>query len=673
MDASDDEPLPAKARRLGQLARAGLPVPPGLVVAPDPAALDDPATLAAVRSRLEHGPVVVRSALDGEDELEGSAAGLGRSYLGCRDVISVQQALAELATLREDPWLAAYRHGSGRAGDRAIIQQEIPRRALLVLAVPPDGAAELELHTVGGEALAEGRDPEFAGPLAAWDDPARDAVRAVVERAIQALGPSPHGHDLEIIVAPDDRPWLVQARPLAAPLHPGWPAFHAALAAEGSLHELHGVLTLDAEHNPTPLSPAHAWLMGWLRSQRPKAGDPTVLAGWLYVRTLPRDLAKASGAVGDDHGSPPRQGHAAASAPGRPAVPTAVQALEHLRTHALPRARERLHALAQQLEPADALAVASALPLAQQAFLDMIDAYVGVLVPARTMARRALGGRIAVDPTDPLSTRDRAEFLDVLPATWDLASPSLAELGTRAEGTDADPPARASTPIEDEAAAVTLLGEQDDHLFALGLAPLRAWYLAAGQRLGLHDDVFMLEAPEVIAALANEDPTAPSGDAPVHPAKVPRTTIDDLAERIAARRELLVHHAVLQPPLRIHAGRPVSFARRARLRGIPLGPSFTGPLAPRSDLAALLADPPDPAAIVVLPSLTAPAAVALRQLGIRAVCCEHGGPLSHAALMVRELGLSALVGCRGCTELPAGRLARIDTRAGRLVLEPNPT
>ena len=150
------------------------------------------------------------------------------------------------------------------------------------------------------------------------------------------------------------------------------------------------------------------------------------------------------------------------------------------------------------------------------------------------------------------------------------------------------------------------------------------------------------------------------------------TPKDHLAGRIAARRELLHRHSALQPPLRIHDGRPVSFARRARLRGIPLGPSFTGRLAPRSDLAALLADPPASDAIVVLPSLTAPAAVALRQLGVRAVCCEHGGPLSHAALMVRELGLSALVGCRGCTELPAGRLARIDTRAGRLVLEPTP-
>ncbi len=633
--AAGDETWPAKARRLGELAAAGLPVPAGVVVAPEPSALDDPPTLAAVNALLERGPVVVRSALDGEDELEGSAAGLGRSRLGCRDLLDVREALAALATQRDDPWLAAYRRGSERACDRAIVQEEIPRRALLVLAVPPDGGAELEVHTAAGEALAEGRNPEHAGPLSTWADPAAPAVRALVDRAVAALGTTPHGHDLEIVIAPDDRPYLVQARPLAAPLHPGWPAFLAALTAEGSQHEIYGTLTLDAEHNPAPLSPAHAWLMGWLRTQRPKAGDPTVLAGWLYVRTLPRDLAKSL--------APP-------TGPTR-AVPSAVEALHELHHHALPRARAQLQALTRTLEHADAAALVLALPRAQQSFLDMIDAYVGVLVPARTMARRALGSRVTADPSRPLSTLGRADFLDVLPATWDLASPSLAELGTHPATTTATTTALVLP--SDEPSATTLLGEWDDHLFALGLAPLRAWYLAAGRVLGLpDDDVFMLAAPEVVAAL--RDPA-------LH-----------RADLIAARRARLREHGLLRPPLRIHEGHPLSFARRARLRGIPLGPSFTGRLAPRSDLAALLADPPAPDSIVVLPSLTAQAAVALEQLGVRAVCCEHGGPLSHAALMVRELGLSALVGCRGCTELPAGRLARIDTRAGRLLLEPDP-
>nr|WP_276600301.1 MULTISPECIES: PEP-utilizing enzyme [unclassified Nannocystis] len=91
-----------------------------------------------------------------------------------------------------------------------------------------------------------------------------------------------------------------------------------------------------------------------------------------------------------------------------------------------------------------------------------------------------------------------------------------------------------------------------------------------------------------------------------------------------------------------------------------------GAVAQRSDLADLLARPPAPDAVVVLPALTAQAAVALRALGVRAVCCEYGGALSHAALMARELGLSALIGCTGCSELPDGLEVELDTRVGRL-------
>ncbi len=631
LDGTDEDAWPAKARRLAALARAGLPVPRGLVIPPDPAALDDPEIDAAIRELLDQGPVVVRSALRGEDETQGSAAGLGRSTLGCTGPEQIAQALRQLAAMRDDPWLSAYR-GDTSGHDVAIVQREIARRVLLVVVIPPDGPAEIEVHAVGGEALAEGRTPEYAGRLCDWDDPARAAVDEVVNQAEPLLPSSPHGHDLEVVVDPGGAAHLVQARPLVAPLHPGWPAFHQTLEAADRLDELHGVLTLDAEHNPAPLSPAHAWLMDWLREQRPAAGDPTVLAGWLYVRTLPRHLARSR-----------------SSSENRPPPPTAAHVVRTLHEHTLPQARARLVALSDMLADADASAIAEVLPVAQQAFLTMIDAYVGELIPARTRARRALDPTSFADPSQMLSTRGRAPFLDVLPAIWDLCSPSLATLG--AQSTEAQ--AQFTLP-DDEATAAILLGEWDDHLFALGLAPLRTWTLAAARHLGLtDDDAFMLTAPELRAALRNTSP-------------VPR-------DRIAERHEAARHHATLRPPLRIEDGRPVSFGRRAHLRGIPLGPSFTGPLAPRSDLAALLRDPPAPDAIVTLPSLTAPAAVALQQLGLRAVCCEHGGPLSHAALMARELRLSALIGCRGCTQLPAGRRARVDTTAGRLLLEPDVT
>nr|WP_255216347.1 PEP-utilizing enzyme [Pseudenhygromyxa sp. WMMC2535] len=106
------------------------------------------------------------------------------------------------------------------------------------------------------------------------------------------------------------------------------------------------------------------------------------------------------------------------------------------------------------------------------------------------------------------------------------------------------------------------------------------------------------------------------------------------------------------------------------LRGLAIGETFTGPIAQRRDLRDLLSDPPPPQAVLCTPALTAQAAVALHRLGVRAVCTEYGGALAHGALMARELGLSALIGCRGCTRIIEGRLATVDTRARRLALAP---
>lgn len=100
-----------------------------------------------------------------------------------------------------------------------------------------------------------------------------------------------------------------------------------------------------------------------------------------------------------------------------------------------------------------------------------------------------------------------------------------------------------------------------------------------------------------------------------------------------------------------------------------LGPALDGKLAVRKSLVDTLENPPPPGTILALPCLTAQAAVVLHTQGIRAVCCEYGGWMSHAAIMARELGLSALIGCQGCTELADGTPVRMDTTRGRLVVE----
>jgi hypothetical protein len=144
--------------------------------------------------------------------------------------------------------------------------------------------------------------------------------------------------------------------------------------------------------------------------------------------------------------------------------------------------------------------------------------------------------------------------------------------------------------------------------------------------------------------------------------------VGDLEATIATRRAEAARASGLRPPLCLEDGRPVATSALGRLRGLGIGPTVEGIVAPRRDLEDLLARPPGPDAIVTLPALTAPAAVALHRANVRAVCCEHGGALSHATLMARELQLSALVGCRGCTEVPAGTRARVDTVTGRLRL-----
>ncbi|HLT37234.1 MAG TPA: PEP-utilizing enzyme [Enhygromyxa sp.] len=620
-----------KVARQHELAARGVRVPPGVVLDLATARAVFRATggrgdraLDWVGRQFDGGrSLIARSAGSREDRETTSGAGLGMSVPGIQDLRELEGALALIEA-----------HGRTLAGvgnlaaERTLmlIQREVPRRALLVVVRggEPGDRFYMEAHgpDAGPEPLAEGRSPDWAGPLQDWDDPARDAVE---ELAIQvaASEAGAHGVDLEIVVDPADQPWLVQARPLAAPLEPGWPAFAAEVAREGQQDLLRGSLLLDGEHNPAPLSFAHAWVMRRLAKLRPgKSGDPAVLAGWLYVRVLPRELHRVrSGDVMPVH-----------------------DALVWLRDEALPRARAELGRFEALLTGDPTVRVG--LAHAEQLFVQMIDDYVDLLVPARAHALASAPPSERAPVGVPLTLRGRADFLDVLPAVWDVASPSLAEL--------LDEQAAEQSPSElpsDEHEAARLLGEWDDHLFACGLAPLRRLWLYAGERLGLdRERVFLLGGDELV--MLDQD----------------RRTIPDLSSLLAARAETWAVQRRLEPPSRIVDGHPLPHPFGGRLRGLAIGASFEGPIAQRRDLRDLLADPPAAGAVLCIPSLTAQAAVALVQLGIEAVCTEYGGALAHGALMARELGLSALIGCKGCTRLPEGTRARVDTRARRLLV-----
>jgi hypothetical protein len=629
-----------KVGRQHVLASRGLRVPLGVVLDLDRARsllragnsdADDPAVV-WVREQFAAGrTLIARSAGSREDHEQTSGAGLGMSLPGIRDFGGLESALAIIeAHGRTLVGLGQY------APERTLmlIQREVVRRSLLVVVRggEPGDRFYVEVHgpEAGPEPLAEGRSPDWAGLLGEWDDDSRDRVEQLATEVAASEG-GPHGSDLEIVVDPAGEPWLVQARPLTTPLHPGWPAFSEAVAREGQQKHMRGSLLLDGEHNPAPLSPAHTWVMRRLAALRPgKAGDPVVLAGWLYVRTLPREL-----------GRPPAPAGSSA------AIMDVYEALEWLRDEALPDARSQYDDYVASLEVRPTLRVA--LGRAEGLFIAMIDDYVDRLVPARKRALRETASRSIDQDGTPLTLRARAHFLDVLPAVWDIASPSLAELLDDEAAEDDYDQELPSNP----AAAARLLGEWDDHLFALGLAPLRELWRYAGRRLDLDEPrVFLLGGDELLAL--DDNPLA-LGDA------------DELDHELSRRALNLVAQGQLEPPSRIIDGQPLPHPFGGRMRGLALGESFEGPIAQRRDLRELLADPPSPGAVLCIPSLTAQAAVALAHLGVKAVCTEYGGALAHGALMARELGLSALIGCHGCTRLREGTQVRLDTRARRLV------
>ncbi len=589
------EGRPLKIQRLEELRARGLPVPPLLAVAPG-----DPTRSPSIDQLLEQGPVIVRGALTGEDGPRTSAAGLSVSIGGCRDADAVARAIEQVRASVDDP---AVRHVLGTPEAWALVQREVERASLLVLVVEGDGAYG-ELHRHGDDPLAQGRTPDWSGALETWRDPARDVVTQLLEQLRPHLPAGPQ--DLEVVVDGSGAPWLVQARPLLVPLVDG--AAFAALrhATEGEgwpVPSTEGLLELDGVHNPEPLSPAHAWLVE--RLQGP---------------ALPRALEVVGMHLYERRGRPRGP---------RPAPRgSARQALDRLLDELLPRARRQRFELREALDAADATALGRLLGRAVEGCAEILEAHA------------SLGAHRLAGSTWPSSATlwDRAAYLDVLPVRWDIAAPSLAELGSMAPRGRTD-----ARPVDPEAAA-TLLGEIDDHLFALGLSLVRAWYLRAAALRGLPEtDVFRLRPEEVV-------------DLELGAAR-------EVAE---ARGRLVGRGNALNPPARLWNGRSLP-ARGGIFQGVGIGPGKTGPVTHRSGLEDLLRRPPDPGQVVVLPALIAQAAVALANTRVAAVVSEHGGATGHGALMARELGITALLGCLGAHTIPEGTEIKVDTRTGRLV------
>ena len=51
-----------------------------------------------------------------------------------------------------------------------------------------------------------------------------------------------------------------------------------------------------------------------------------------------------------------------------------------------------------------------------------------------------------------------------------------------------------------------------------------------------------------------------------------------------------------------------------------------------------------------------------------ALVTAEGGPLSHAAVLARELGISAVVGAKGALDLESGTTVRVDPANNTVVI-----
>ncbi len=179
-------------------------------------------------------------------------------------------------------------------------------------------------------------------------------------------------------------------------------------------------------------------------------------------------------------------------------------------------------------------------------------------------------------------------------------------------------------------------------------ARLGAALAEAGAQLGLGDAVFSLTVDELAAAFAS-----PAGreSARAHAQRRARdrALAGASAHPLPARLDVAALEALggapAAPP-RVLAGEVSS--GRARLAGGPLS-------------ATVAAGPPGPGSAVVTAMPTPAALVAWSGAGVAAVIAEEGGPLSHAAIVARELGLVLVTGVHGAlSALPPGTALQLD-------------
>jgi rifampicin phosphotransferase len=618
----------AKAGTLARLLRLGFPVPDGFVILPGGAV--PRRAVAAALARLGAARVAVRSSASVEDRPGRSAAGLFHTALEVPATpAAVLRAAAACRASLDAPHVAAYL-GAGRARRRmAVLVQPMVRGARGVLFTrDPDAPSSMRVEVQDATGVALPRAGRVPGR---WDGLRRAALAA--ERALG--GPL----DVEFVLTAGG-PVLLQARP-APPARPRPAAWPVSGWARGlTLH-------LDREHNPAPLSPAHADLIARLDARRLAASRLAVVNGYLYATD---------------------------EAPRRPRVPLAPR---------WRRLRSRWERELRAAETAPPAAVRAALAAFERFYGD----YAGELQPALRWERQELLARLpatalaAIAATVRTLTTRRDDELwrlaraagprraaawvrfhqrhAALALEWDVAAhpfghdvePLLAALpalagerrGPEARRRAARPPAGVGPTLAARARLLAAVMEADDVYFARALFQLRRALLergdrlVAGGRLGSPDDVFML---------------------PLRPEPGAR-----LRARVTAARARLDAQRRVEPPVRIVRGGPQWERPAGALRGVGCGGRARGPVWRHPGGAAPRHVPRG--AVLVCATLLPSWTFVLPHLA--AVVAEAGGALSHGAILAREYGVPAVFGVRGAlAALRDGDEVVVDGAAGRV-------
>jgi len=686
-----------KAVGLSRLLRCGLPVPSGVCL---PTAVYRAALAQVVCSETEtlgtrdpvalerlSRPVVqhlARWAPDGRlrQELEQAARALGwplalRSSATCEDgeapelatpglfhtandvrdldrlIQSIRDCWASLWSV--EAWIVLQRQSSSppREAMAVVLQHQITPR-WSGMALSHAAGVRVELVPGAGAALAAGEvdplivelprqgDLTSTGPLT---PPEMSALRDAVLRADEEWGDGQSNAAVEVEWVLDRRLWLVQARATTVRSTSG-------AGTRWRLEGKAGVWRWDREHNPQPLSPMHASLMQRLD---PEGRELMVVQGYLYQRS-----GRSGGAGGHDSLPVLWREFQARQIPvlermEQAQATTIDQALRFFiqfhRDYFGSLARDRRRARSDLVQLLEQVGASQPSRLAAQ----LVESTEHATLQRTFDLLRLPTGREAAGALQ----RHVQRFGSLVPV-WDVAVPTLAEdprsllrhldalAATRrdtlaawrrrqvaAHATRRELRRRLGPALQQEldrrlehATLARCMAEEDDLLFSRALALLRRALLREGRlAVGLQQaaDVFLLTLDE---ALSQQHPPA---------------------MELLQRRRGWDHQRRLTPPLVLPESQvEIEIGEGDLLRGLGVGGTAGGVVRLVTDLEQLLHRDLQ-RAVVVCPTLLPALAVVLPQ--VAALVTDHGGLLSHAASLARELSVVAVVGTGRATRV----------------------